>query len=84
MSTSSVTSSWREEPSVNGGGWADISVKIPGQMGSVEGPKWSAISTASHYRAPPKRQSWAQDTQGSISVWVHTFYATNIDIDSGQ
>ncbi|KAE8281864.1 Protein LYRIC Lysine-rich CEACAM1 co-isolated protein Metadherin Metastasis adhesion protein [Larimichthys crocea] len=63
-----VTSSWREEPSVNGGGWADISVKIPGQMGSVEGPKWSAISTASHYRAPPKRQSWAQDTQAWTGI----------------
>ncbi|KAM6974553.1 metadherin a isoform 2-T2 [Tautogolabrus adspersus] len=57
-----VPSSWREEPSVNGGGWTDISL-IPGQMGAMEGAKWSAIPATTHYRAPPKRQSWAQDTQ---------------------
>lgn len=56
-------SNWREEPSVNGGGWTDISMKIPGQMGPMEGNKWSAMSTAAHYRAPPKRQSWAQAPQ---------------------
>ncbi|XP_070701968.1 metadherin a [Pempheris klunzingeri] len=60
-------SSWREEPSVNGGGWTDISAKIPGQMGVMEGTKWSGISTAAHYRAPPKRQSWAQETQAAWS-----------------
>ncbi|XP_076610422.1 metadherin a isoform X1 [Chaetodon auriga] len=58
-----VSSSWREEPSVNGGGWTDMSMKIPGQMGVMEGTKWSAIHTAAHYRAPPKRQSWAKETQ---------------------
>ncbi|XP_041811246.1 metadherin a isoform X1 [Chelmon rostratus] len=57
------SSSWREEPSVNGGGWTDMSMKIPGQMGAMEGTKWSGIHTATHYRAPPKRQSWAQETQ---------------------
>ncbi|XP_044026614.1 metadherin a isoform X2 [Siniperca chuatsi] len=54
-----VSSSSREEPSVNGGGWTDMSLKIPCQMGT----KWSDITTAPHYRAPPKRQTWAQDTQ---------------------
>ncbi|XP_020490367.1 metadherin a isoform X2 [Labrus bergylta] len=57
-----VPSSWREEPSVNGGGWTDISL-IPGQMGAMEGAKWSAIPATTLYRAPPKRQSWAQETQ---------------------
>lgn len=56
-------SNWREEPSVNGGGWTDISGKIPGQMGPMEGTKWSGMSTGAHYRAPPKRQSWAQAPQ---------------------
>uniref|UniRef100_UPI0037E7CF72 metadherin a n=1 Tax=Semicossyphus pulcher TaxID=241346 RepID=UPI0037E7CF72 len=59
-SSGTVSSGWREEPSVNGGGWTDM---IQGQMGAMEGTKWSSVSTATHFRAPPKRQSWAQDTQ---------------------
>lgn len=70
---SSVSSSWREEPSVNGGGWTDMSMKMPGQMGAMEGTKWSAIHTATHYRAPPKRQSWGQETQGTIRTCVDLF-----------
>uniref|UniRef100_A0A8C4HRX5 Metadherin a n=1 Tax=Dicentrarchus labrax TaxID=13489 RepID=A0A8C4HRX5_DICLA len=58
-----VSTSWKEEPSVNGGGLTDISMKIPGKMGLMEGTKWS---TSTHYRAPPKRQSWAQEPQ---AVW---------------
>ncbi|KAF3707412.1 Protein LYRIC Lysine-rich CEACAM1 co-isolated protein Metadherin Metastasis adhesion protein [Channa argus] len=58
-----VSSSWREEPLVNGGGWADVSLKIPGQMGTVEGPKWSTISTAPHYRATVEPQRWGQEPQ---------------------
>lgn len=50
-----------------------MSLKIPGQMGAMEGTKWSAISTATHYRAPPKRQSWAQDSQGTTFIWVDLF-----------
>ncbi|CAJ1083443.1 metadherin a isoform X1 [Xyrichtys novacula] len=61
---SSVSSSWREETSVNGGGWTDISM-IPGQMGAMEGNKWSTIPATAHYRAPPKRESWAQDAQAA-------------------
>ncbi|XP_070778342.1 metadherin a [Enoplosus armatus] len=53
-----VSSSWREEPSVNGGAWS---------MGTMEGTKWSAITTATHHRAPPKRQSWAQETPAAWS-----------------
>ncbi|XP_068584547.1 metadherin a isoform X2 [Cebidichthys violaceus] len=59
-----VSSSWREEPSVNGGGWTDVSR----QMGSMEGTKWSAAPTATHYRAPPKPQSWGQETQAWSSI----------------
>ncbi|XP_029299472.1 metadherin a isoform X2 [Cottoperca gobio] len=58
-----VASSRREEPSVNGGGWIDMSLKIPRQMGAVDGTKWSAISAPTHYRAPPKPQSWGKETQ---------------------
>ncbi|XP_062291556.1 metadherin a isoform X3 [Scomber scombrus] len=53
----------REEPSVNGGRWTDISLKIPGQMGTMEGTKWSAIHTNTHYRTQPEPQSWGQETQ---------------------
>ncbi|KAK9526797.1 hypothetical protein VZT92_015478 [Zoarces viviparus] len=58
-----VSSSRREEPSVNGGGWTDASR----QMGAMEGTKWSAVPTATHYRAPPKPQSWGQETQAAWS-----------------
>lgn len=73
---SAVSSTWREEPSVNGGGWTDMPLKISGQIGGMEGTKWSNIHTATHYRAPPKRQSWAQETQGrpkpkSVCEWSH-------------
>lgn len=63
----SVASSWREEPSVNGGRWTEISLKIPGQMGTMEGTKWSAIHTNPHYRTQPEPQSWAQETQAAWS-----------------
>lgn len=62
-----VSSSWREEPSVNGGGWTDLSLKIPGQMGAMEGTKWSSIPTATHYRTQPERQKWAQESQAAWS-----------------
>lgn len=58
-----VSSSWRQEPSVNGGGWNDIPLKITGQMGTMEGNKWSAISAATHYRTQPEPQPWAQESQ---------------------
>ncbi|KAF3833923.1 hypothetical protein F7725_025127 [Dissostichus mawsoni] len=64
LSMSSVTSSRREEPSVNGGGWTDMSVKIP----RMDGPKWSAATTATQYRAPPKPQSWGQETQAWTGI----------------
>ncbi|XP_056154305.1 metadherin a isoform X2 [Lampris incognitus] len=55
---------WREEPSVNGGGWADVSSKVPGQM---EGDKWSAMSAAPRRKAKPEPRSWGQETQGTWS-----------------
>lgn len=75
MSISPVSSSWREEPSVSAGGWTHVnmSVKIPPQVGAMEGTKWSAIPTAAHYRAPPKPQSWRQETQGNTCTWVDLF-----------
>ncbi|XP_026203221.1 metadherin a isoform X2 [Anabas testudineus] len=58
-----VPSGWREESSVNGGGWADTSLKLSGQMGTMEGVKWSTISTAPRYRAPAEPQRWGRETQ---------------------
>ncbi|XP_032390897.1 metadherin a [Etheostoma spectabile] len=60
-----VSSSWREEPSVNAGDWTHVnmSVKIPAQVGAMDGTKWSTIPTTAHYRAQPKPQSWRQETQ---------------------
>ncbi|KAM8841332.1 metadherin a isoform 2-T3 [Spinachia spinachia] len=56
-----VSSARREEPSVNGGGWTDASR----QTGAVEGTKWGGVPAATHYRAPPKPQSWGQETQAA-------------------
>ncbi|KAK6328017.1 hypothetical protein J4Q44_G00036630 [Coregonus suidteri] len=38
-----VSSSCREEPSVNGGGWTDIATKLPAHLSSSDGEKWPAI-----------------------------------------
>ncbi|XP_039977445.1 metadherin a isoform X2 [Xiphias gladius] len=62
------SSTWREEPSVNGVGWTDISVKLPGQMGAMGGTKWSNMPTASHYRAPVEPQRWSQETQAWTGI----------------
>ncbi|KAG7235583.1 hypothetical protein INR49_002507, partial [Caranx melampygus] len=66
--TSGVSSSWREEPSVNGVSWPDISMKLPGQMAAVEGTKWSNMSTASRYRLAAEPQHWTQETQDGMAA----------------
>nr|XP_019957588.1 PREDICTED: protein LYRIC isoform X2 [Paralichthys olivaceus] len=58
-----VSSSWREEPSVNGVGWTDSSLKIQGQMGAMDGTKWRNVPTAPHYRGPAEPQRWTQEAQ---------------------
>ncbi|KAM6899552.1 metadherin a [Xenentodon cancila] len=62
-----ASSALRKETPVNNGGWSDMSLKIKGQMGSVEGTKWSSMSTAAHYRPRPEPQSWAQEPQAAWS-----------------
>ncbi|KAM3596767.1 uncharacterized protein V6R79_020353 [Siganus canaliculatus] len=59
-----VSSSWRQETSVSGGGWTDMSLK----MATAEKTNWSTIHTATHYSAPPKHQSWAQETPAAWSA----------------
>lgn len=77
-----VLSGWREELSVNnGGGWTDAaSMKMCGQFGDGEGTKWSGVHTAVNYRAPPKRQSWAQERQGSTAVSATQHCHRNISV----
>ncbi|KAM6958750.1 metadherin a [Aplochiton taeniatus] len=61
--TKTVSSSWREEPPVNGGGrWAEVPLKHSGQISSLEGDKWPAMPTTPRQRAQP--ESWVQETQG--------------------
>uniref|UniRef100_A0A3Q3XKS4 Uncharacterized protein n=1 Tax=Mola mola TaxID=94237 RepID=A0A3Q3XKS4_MOLML len=78
LSVPSVSSSRRDEPSVNGGGWTDISMKMRG-MGA---PKWDAIHTATHYRAPPKHQSWTQETQGTPTTSTSEHGMATVDPSS--
>ncbi|XP_069032743.1 metadherin a isoform X3 [Embiotoca jacksoni] len=65
--TGAVSSSWRKDPLVNGRGFTDMSLKIPGQMGPMEGTKWSAVPAASHYRPQSESQPWAQESQAAWS-----------------
>ncbi|XP_060948456.1 metadherin a isoform X2 [Limanda limanda] len=58
-----ASSSWREEPSVNGVGWTDSSLKIQGQMGAMDGAKWRNVPSAPHYRGPAEHQRWTQEAQ---------------------
>nr|XP_029508670.1 protein LYRIC-like [Oncorhynchus nerka] len=63
--TTPVSTSWREEPSVNGGGWPDISMKLPTHICSSDGEKWPAIPKGPrHLNSEP---TWRQDTEGSWS-----------------
>ncbi|XP_029976273.1 metadherin a [Salarias fasciatus] len=64
----SVTSSWRDEPTGNGPGWTDISMKISAKMGAMEGTKWSGIPAAGHYRPQSEAQPWAQEAQAWSGV----------------
>uniref|UniRef100_A0A4W5RK02 Metadherin a n=1 Tax=Hucho hucho TaxID=62062 RepID=A0A4W5RK02_9TELE len=63
--TTPVFTSWREELSVNGGGWPDISMKLPTHICSSDGEKWPAIPKGPrHLNSEP---TWGQDTEGSLS-----------------
>lgn len=60
------SSGWRQEPSVNGGGWANVSMNLPAQMSALEGEKWPAMPTVPRHRTPDP-PSWGQDTEGTLS-----------------
>uniref|UniRef100_A0A3P8YHH9 Metadherin a n=1 Tax=Esox lucius TaxID=8010 RepID=A0A3P8YHH9_ESOLU len=60
---SSGSTSWREEHSVNGGGWSDISMKLPVQLSASDVEKWPAIPKIPRHRNPDP--SWGQETEGS-------------------
>ncbi|XP_071225193.1 metadherin a isoform X1 [Salvelinus alpinus] len=63
--TTPVSTSWREEPSVNGGGWPDISMKLPTHICPSDGEKWPAIPKGPrHLNSEP---TWRQGTEGSWS-----------------
>ncbi|XP_034455574.1 metadherin a isoform X1 [Hippoglossus hippoglossus] len=62
-----VSSSRREEPSVNGVGWTDSSLKIQGQMSAMDGTKWRNVPSAPHYRGPAEPQRWTQEAQAAWS-----------------
>uniref|UniRef100_A0A8C6NVK9 Metadherin a n=1 Tax=Nothobranchius furzeri TaxID=105023 RepID=A0A8C6NVK9_NOTFU len=62
-----VSITWREEPSVDGGGWSGGSLKIGGPMASVEGTKWTPTPAATRFRPQNEPQPWAQEAQGTFS-----------------
>ncbi|XP_062302138.1 metadherin a isoform X1 [Osmerus eperlanus] len=63
VSIAPVNLHWREEPSVNGGGWADVSTKLPSQMAIKD---WPAITTGPRHRNP-ESQTWNPDMEGTWS-----------------
>uniref|UniRef100_A0A1A8J5G8 Metadherin a n=1 Tax=Nothobranchius kuhntae TaxID=321403 RepID=A0A1A8J5G8_NOTKU len=60
-----VSITWREEPSVDGGGWSGGSLKIGGPMASVEGTKWTPTPAATRFRPQNEPQPWAQEAQAA-------------------
>ncbi|KAM4725867.1 metadherin a [Anableps anableps] len=62
------SSAWKMEPTVNGGGWSDVSSKVTGQTGSVEGKKWSSIPASAQYRPQTDPQPWPQESQAWSSM----------------
>ncbi|KAK5610607.1 hypothetical protein CRENBAI_002583 [Crenichthys baileyi] len=65
--TLSSSSTRREESTVNGGSWSDVSLKVTGLSGSMEGTKWSSISAPGRYRPQTNPQPWAQKSQAAWS-----------------
>lgn len=63
-----MSSNWREESSVNGVGWTDISLKHPEQMVANDRPKWRNTPTAAQYNGPTETQCWTQETQGTTQA----------------
>ncbi|XP_038142974.1 metadherin a isoform X2 [Cyprinodon tularosa] len=59
--TFSSSSTWKGEPTVNGGAWADGSLKVTGQSGSAEEAKWSSMSASVRYRPQTDPKPWAQE-----------------------
>ncbi|KAJ7991976.1 hypothetical protein DPEC_G00289430 [Dallia pectoralis] len=56
---------WKEEAQVNGGGWSDISMKLPVQLSASDVETWPAMP-----KVPRNRNlepTWGQETQGSWS-----------------
>ncbi|XP_037548678.1 metadherin a [Nematolebias whitei] len=62
-----ASSTWKAEPSVTDGSWSDVSLKVPGQMGPMEGTKWTPITATAHYRPQTDPQPWAQEPQAAWS-----------------
>ncbi|XP_036001100.1 metadherin a isoform X2 [Fundulus heteroclitus] len=65
---SSSSPARKVEPTVNGGGWSDVSLKASGPSGSVEGTKWSSVSASARYRPQTDPQPWTQESQAWSSV----------------
>ncbi|KAI1901691.1 hypothetical protein AGOR_G00037000 [Albula goreensis] len=57
---SQVSANWSETPAMNGGGLPDMARKIPSQMSSLDGEKWSNIMKETPH-------AWGQETEGSWS-----------------
>uniref|UniRef100_A0AAY5K0N2 Metadherin a n=1 Tax=Esox lucius TaxID=8010 RepID=A0AAY5K0N2_ESOLU len=73
---SSGSTSWREEHSVNGGGWSDISMKLPVQLSASDVEKWPAIPKIPRHRNPDP--SWGQETEGDLLSTVSVLFSDGI------
>ncbi|XP_044524481.1 protein LYRIC isoform X4 [Gracilinanus agilis] len=59
--TLQVSSGLNENPTVNGGGWNEKSIKIPSQISAGE-EKWTSVSSASAGKRKIEPSIWGQDT----------------------
>ncbi|XP_058878431.1 protein LYRIC-like isoform X2 [Acipenser ruthenus] len=78
---SQVSASWNEAPTVNGGGWNDMAMKLPTQMSGGDGETWTTITKAAAKRNP--EPAWGQELEGPGEAGPRTTIA-DLQLESSR
>ncbi|XP_067834102.1 metadherin a [Heptranchias perlo] len=68
-----VAPGWGEQLTVNGGGWCDISPKVPTQISATKDDKWRQIPVLTNAKRNPDQPAWGQesgDTNAGTKEWT--------------
>ncbi|RXM31642.1 Protein LYRIC [Acipenser ruthenus] len=76
-----VSASWNEAPTVNGGGWNDMAMKLPTQMSGGDGETWTTITKAAAKRNP--EPAWGQELEGPGEAGPRTTIA-DLQLESSR